>query len=76
MHKVIGFILSIFLFSCGNTLCEKHVVEQEIVHATAGQELIDLKKAFDSGAISQQEYEDLKKKIINRTKKKHNKKKK
>lgn len=30
---------------------------------TLGQELIDLKKAKDEGAISQQEYEELKKKL-------------
>ena len=32
---------------------------------TLGQELIDLKKAKDEGAISQQEYEELKKKLKN-----------
>ena len=30
---------------------------------TLGQELIDLKKAKEEGAISQQEYEELKKKL-------------
>jgi hypothetical protein len=30
---------------------------------TLGQELIDLQKAKDEGAISQQEYEELKKKL-------------
>jgi hypothetical protein len=30
---------------------------------TLGQELIDLKKAKDEGAVSQQEYEELKKKL-------------
>lgn len=32
-------------------------------HVTTGQELIDLKKALDAGAITPTEYEDLKAKI-------------
>ena len=76
MDRFIIIVSLITLFSCGNTLCERYVTEQEIIHATVGQELIDLKKALDSGAISQKEYDDLKQKIINRTKKRHNKKKK
>lgn len=31
-----------------------------------GQELVDLKKALDSGAISQREYDRLHKEIVNR----------
>ena len=35
------------------------------IHTTTGQELIDLKHALDSGAITQEEYDELKLKIIN-----------
>ena len=36
------------------------------IQATIGQELIDLQKALDSGAITQEEYDELKLKIIYR----------
>ena len=36
------------------------------INTTTGQELIDLQKAFDSGAITQEEYDELKLKIIYR----------
>jgi len=38
----------------------------EINNTTTGQELIDLKHALDSGAITQEEYDELKLKIIER----------
>ena len=38
-----------------------------IIHnTTIGQELIDLQQALDSGAITQEEYDELKLKIIER----------
>ena len=37
-----------------------------IINSTTGQELIDLQKALDSGAITQKEYDKLKLKIIER----------
>ena len=36
------------------------------INATTGQELIDLQKALDSGAITQAEYDELKLNIIER----------
>jgi len=36
------------------------------IHTTTGQELMDLKQALDSGAITQEEYDELKLKIIER----------
>ena len=36
------------------------------IHTTTGQELIDLQKALDSEVITQKEYDELKKKIIDR----------
>ena len=37
-----------------------------IINTTTGQELLDLQKALDSGAITQEEYNKLKKKIVER----------
>jgi len=39
-------------------------VESDISTTTKGQQLMDLKKALDSGAINQKEYEALRKKVI------------
>ena len=36
------------------------------IHTTTGQELMDLKEALDSGVITQEEYDELKLKIIER----------
>lgn len=40
--------------------------EAKIIEQTFGQELMDLKKAKEAGAISDQEYEDLKVKLKGR----------
>ncbi len=40
-------------------------VKSQITTTTVGQQLIDLKKAYDSGAVTQQEYEQQRKKILN-----------
>ena len=37
-----------------------------VINTTTGQELIDLKQALDSGVITQEEYDELKLKIIER----------
>jgi hypothetical protein len=41
-------------------------VKSEISTTTTGQQLIDLKKAYDSGAMSQSEYDRERKKILDR----------
>lgn len=43
----------------------EHPVVQQTVAPTVGQQLLDLKKAQDAGAISEQEYEAEKAKILN-----------
>ena len=40
-------------------------VKSQITTTTVGQQLIDLKKAYDAGAMTQQEYEQQRKKILN-----------
>ena len=44
------------------------IVNEEVVeiHTTQGEELMDLKKALDSGAITQAEYDKLKTDVMNR----------
>jgi putative oligomerization/nucleic acid binding protein len=39
-------------------------VQSEISTTTKGQQLLDLKKAFDNGAINQKEYEEQRKRIL------------
>ena len=43
----------------------QHPVVQQTVPPTIGQQLLDLKKARDDGAISEQEYETEKAKLLN-----------
>lgn len=44
---------------------DQHPIVQQTVAPTVGQQLLDLKKARDAGAISEQEYEAEKAKILN-----------
>ena len=50
------------LSGCGGGGAE---VKSEITTTTKGQQLIDLKKALDSGAINQSEYESERQRILN-----------
>jgi hypothetical protein len=49
--------------ACGGGGAE---VRSEVTTTTTGQQLIDLKKALDSGAMTQQEYEKERKKILSK----------
>ena len=57
-------VLAVFLCGCiagiGGT-------ETKVEQPSVGQELIDLKKALDTGAVTDEEYSELKQKIMNRT---------
>lgn len=61
-----AFVLLTFLAACcgGGTTKETVVVAPEGSGATAGQELQDLKAAYDKGAINEKEFEESKKKIL------------
>ena len=62
-------VIPLLLMSCGitpfvlSTNCGNDITE---INATTGQELVDLKHALDSGAITQEEYDELRKKIMER----------
>jgi len=54
---------------CGitNTICSPNSLnEYTEINTTTGEELIDLKQALDTGAITQEEYDELRKKIMER----------
>ena len=63
--KILISCILLFTFSCWDGSFNVNKSTSEI-HTTTGQELIDLKKALDAGAITQEEYEELKKKIMER----------
>ena len=66
MKKNILFLISIFFFiqiSCASFNRANGEIEYSN-HISKGQELLDLKKALDEGALNQKEYNLMKKKII------------
>lgn len=64
---MIAFILAILLVT-GLTACGGGgaKAQTDIRTTTTGQELTDLKKALDAGAITQEEYEAQREKILKR----------
>ena len=66
MKKTIGIILIMMLLATlSSCIAIGSGGEKVHNHPTVGQQLIDLQKAKDDGAISQQEYEELKEKLKN-----------
>ena len=74
MKNIILITSLLFLFSCNNGMLSSNNSPNDDVVVTDGQEYIQLQlkmhkaytllKAFNSGAISQEEYEKLKKELI------------
>ena len=62
MRKCISgmILISLIFFGCGVKLGSD---TQQSIKPTLGQELMELKEAKDSGAISEQEYLELKEKL-------------
>ena len=59
--------MPLILMHCiGNPVFMKSPHKNQIIQTTTGQELIDLQEALDSGVITQEEYDELKLKIIER----------
>ena len=55
----------VLLWSCASSLFsvdKKSDITN--INTTVGEELIDLKKALDAGAITEEEYNEMKKKIL------------
>jgi major membrane immunogen (membrane-anchored lipoprotein) len=57
----LAFVLaaSVLLYGCSSSEVVRAPVE-----ATIGQQLMDLKRAFDNGALSQREYDDQRRRLI------------
>ena len=65
--SIVGLLMGCYL----NMAHSKHAsgkgsMSRTEIHTTTGQELMDLKEALDSQAITQEEYDELKLKIIER----------
>ena len=60
-------IIPLLLMHCiANPIFVKSPHGNTYIQTTTGQELIDLQEALDSGVITQEEYDELKLKIIER----------
>jgi len=61
-------VIPLLLMHCGiGTICSPNSAnDTTVINTTTGQELIDLQQALDSGVITQEEYDELKLKIIER----------
>ena len=70
MKKLIFIaVIPLLLMHCGisyNICSPNSMNETTEINTTTGQELIDLQQALDSGVITQEEYDELKLKIIER----------
>ena len=63
---IILALCGLFLFgvaACGGGGAE---VRSDVTTTTVGQQLMDLKKALDSGAMTKEEYEKERKKVLER----------
>jgi hypothetical protein len=58
---VLALLLATSVAGCGGGGAE---LKSEVRTTTTGQELLDLKKALDSGAMTQQEYEAHRKRVL------------
>ena len=63
MKKISRILLGVILLAATLSGCAIGSGKTEVTKPTLGQELIELKKAKESGAISEQEYEEMKEKL-------------
>jgi hypothetical protein len=56
-------VLGLGVVACGGGGAE---VRSEVTTTTVGQQLMDLKKAYDAGAMTKDEYEKERKKVLER----------
>jgi hypothetical protein len=66
LPKTLGILVLCGLFLLGVAACGGGGadVKSEVTTTTVGQQLMDLKKALDSGAMTKDEYEKERKKIL------------
>ena len=64
MKNVMIILLMFFITSCSLLDVESSDVTNN--YTTVGQELIDLKKAYDEGALSEEEYNKLRQELLNK----------
>lgn len=66
--KTLGILALCSLFLLGVVACGGGGAEikSQVTTTTTGQQLMDLKKALDSGAITKDEYDKERKKILDR----------
>ena len=64
MKNITLLIIILFVFTSCATLNRAHGELQFHKNTTKGQELLDLKKALDEGALTSTEYELIKQRII------------
>lgn len=58
-----GIFASLLLTACGGGGAR---TTNEITSVTRGQELLDLKRAYDAGALNEREYQDQRRLILER----------
>ena len=67
MKKLIFItVIPLFLMNCIGSPYFNKSPRNTYIQTTMGQELIDLQQALDSGVITQEDYDELKLKIIER----------
>jgi hypothetical protein len=64
MYKLIATVLLFSAFALGLAGCGGGGATTQVSTKTLGQELTDLKQAYESGAMTQDEYEDARKTIM------------
>ena len=64
MKKISILLLMFFITSCSLLDVESSDVTNN--YTTVGQELIDLKKAYDEGALTEEEYNKLRQELLNK----------
>lgn len=58
--RIAALFLAALLAACGGGA----EVQQQVTTTTTGQQLIDLQKAYEAGALSKEEYERERKKVL------------
>ena len=64
-RKVLAIAAAVFIATAVSACGGSDTTIKQAPSTTTGQQLIDLQKALESGAISKKEYDQQKKKILN-----------